>query len=66
MPTREQVGERLRSLRGKRTLAEEANALGVTPMAISQWENGKRMPNDEMKTKIARHFGVTVTSIFFD
>lgn len=66
MPTREQIGERLRTLRGDRTLAEVADALGVSSMAVSLWENGKRTPNDEMKTKIARYYGVTVTSIFFD
>lgn len=66
MPTREQIGERLRTLRGDRTLAEVADTLGVSSMAVSLWENGKRTPNDEMKTKIARYYGVTVTSIFFD
>lgn len=66
MPTREQIGERLRSLRGDKTLNEVAEALGVSSMAVSLWENGKRMPSDEMKTKIAKYYGVTVTSIFFD
>lgn len=66
MPTREQIGERLRALRGDRTLAEVANALGVSSMAVSLWENGKRIPSDEVKARIAKYYGVTITSIFFD
>lgn len=66
MPTREQIGERLRALRGDRTLAEVADALGVSSMAVSLWENGKRIPSDEVKVRIAKYYGVTITSIFFD
>lgn len=66
MPTREQIGERLRALRGDRTLAEVADALGVSSMAVSLWENGKRIPSDEAKTRIAKYYGVTITSIFYD
>ena len=66
MPSREVVGQRLRKLRGSRTQEEVANALGVTPMAVSQWENGLRMPNDDMKVKIAAYFKRTVMSIFFN
>ena len=66
MPSREVVGQRLRKLRGLRTQEEVANALGVTPMAVSQWENGLRMPNDDMKVKIAAYFKRTVMSIFFN
>ena len=65
MPDRVVIGERLRSLRGARTQAEVANALGVTPMAVSQWENGLRMPSDDMKVKIAAYYKRTVMSIFF-
>ena len=65
MPDRAVIGERLRALRGARTQAEVANALGVTPMAVSQWENGMRMPSDDMKVKIATYYKRTVMSIFF-
>lgn len=65
MPDRTVIGERLKVLRGSRTQAEVANALGVTPMAISQWENGMRMPSDDMKVKIAAYYKKTVMSIFF-
>lgn len=65
MPDRTVVGERLKTLRGSRTQTEVAKALGVTPMAVSQWENGIRMPNDDMKVKIADYYKKTVMTIFF-
>lgn len=65
MPDRAVVGKRLEKLRGSRTQREVAEALGVTPMAVSQWENGQRMPSDDMKVKIAAYFKKTVMAIFF-
>lgn len=65
MPTKETVGQRLRQLRGSRTLAEVANALGVSTMAVSQWETGKRSPADAMKMRIAKYYKKSVTAIFF-
>lgn len=65
MPDRTVIGERLKTLRGSRTQAEVAKALEVTPMAVSQWENGIRMPNDDMKVKIADYYKKTVMTIFF-
>ena len=62
---RKEVGERLRALRGSRSLEEVANALDVTPMAVSLWERGERIPCDDMKIKIAAYFKRTVTFIFF-
>ena len=65
MPDRAVVGKRLEKLRGSRTQREVAEALGVTPMAVSQWENGQRMPSDDMKVKIASYYKKTVMCIFF-
>jgi transcriptional regulator with XRE-family HTH domain len=60
-----EVGKRLRALRGKKTLDEVAKALGVTSMAVSLWERGERIPNDDIKIKIAAYYNTTVTDIFF-
>lgn len=59
------IGERLRALRGERTQAEIAKALGLTANAISQYETGKRIPDDRIKVKIANFFGTSVGAIFF-
>lgn len=66
MPDRKIVGERLKKLRGTKTLAEVGNDLNVTAMAISLWENGERTPSDDMKVRIAAYYNVTVTDIFFN
>lgn len=65
MLDRLEVGKRLRALRGKKTLDEVAKALGVTSMAVSLWERGERIPNDDIKIKIAAYYNTTVTAIFF-
>ena len=59
------IGARLRELRGDRSQNEIADAIGVTSMAISLYENGERIPRDEIKRAIAKFFGVTVESIFY-
>jgi len=59
------VGERLKALRGSRSQKEVADALGVTAMAISQYEAGDRMPRDEIKVKLANYYRKSVTSIFY-
>lgn len=59
------VGRRLRELRGEKTLDEVAKALGVTSMAVSLWERGERIPNDDIKIKIAAYYNTSVTAIFF-
>lgn len=65
MPDKTVVGERLRKLRGSRTLEEVATALNVTTMAVSLWERGERTPSDNMKVAIASYYNRTVMSIFF-
>lgn len=59
------VGKRLRALRGDKTLDEVAKALGVTSMAVSLWERGERIPNDDIKIKIAAYYNTSVTALFF-
>ena len=65
MPDRKAIGEKLRNLRGSRSLDEVAKALGVTSMAVSLWERGERAPSDEMKVRISNYYKKSVTSIFF-
>lgn len=59
------VGKRLRALRGDKTLEEVAKALKVTSMAVSLWERGERIPNDDIKIKIAAYYNTSVTALFF-
>lgn len=59
------IGSKLRSLRGDNTQEAVAEAVGVTKSAWAMYERGERVPRDEIKIKIAKHFGVTVEEIFF-
>ena len=59
------IGERLRTLRGTKPQKEVGDAIGVTAMAISLYERGERVPNDDVKVALARYFNSTVEAIFF-
>ena len=59
------IGQRLISLRGKRTQDEVAKALGISLSAIGMYERGERVPRDEVKIAIAKYYDTTVQSIFF-
>lgn len=59
------IAERLIQLRGKRTQAEVAEAVGITPSAYSMYETGERVPRDEIKVRLAKYYKRTVNAIFF-
>ena len=63
--TAQEVGNRLRELRGARRQADVAQAVGVTTMAISQYESGQRMPQDKIKVALANYYGAPVETIFY-
>lgn len=64
--TRDQmIGNRLKLLRGDKTMQQVADALGVTRNTICAYEQGKRRPSDEDKIRLARYYGVSVSDIFF-
>jgi len=62
---KEAIGKILRELRGDKTQREVADAVGVTTMAISQYEQGERIPQDEIKIKLAKYFNKSIEDIFF-
>ncbi len=62
---KEKIADRLKNLRGEKSQLEVAQAIGVTPMAISLYESGERIPRDEIKVKLAEYFHTTVDAIFF-
>lgn len=65
--TAKEIGERLRKLRGtQKTLAEVANATGITVSALSNYEQGLRVPRDTAKCRLADYYGVDVGALFFD
>nr|DAQ56870.1 MAG TPA: Helix-turn-helix XRE-family like protein [Caudoviricetes sp.] len=65
MPDRKLIGERLRRLRGNLSRSFVANACGISVSALSMYENGDRMPRDNIKVRFAKLFGKSVQYIFF-
>lgn len=59
-------GKRLVCLRGERSQAEVAKAVGVATSTIGMYETEKRMPRDTIKIALARYYETSVQAIFFD
>ena len=60
-----EIAKRLLSLRGDTPRKEVAYSVGVSISALSNYENGLRVPNDRVKKRLADYYGKTVDEIFF-
>jgi len=61
----QKMAEKLVELRAGRSQAEVAEALGISVSALSMYEQGQRVPRDEIKVRIANYYNVSIPSIFF-
>jgi len=63
-----ELGSRLKRARERAGLTqrEVADALGITPAAVSQYEAGKRAPRAEVLERMARLYGVPLGFLFGD
>lgn len=61
----EKIGKKLIELRGNKTQAEVANELNISISALSMYENGERIPRDNIKIRIANYYCVPICDIFF-
>lgn len=61
-----EIGRTLTLLRGKKTLKEVSTDLGISISALTMYENGHRIPRDEIKIKLAQYYNKSVQEIFFD
>lgn len=66
MRTAKEIGAQLIRLRGKTPQAAVATALNISTSALSMYENGERVPRDEIKEAIARYYSTTVGALFFN
>jgi putative transcriptional regulator len=62
----ERVAENLINLRNGRSREEVAKAVGISISTLQMYENGQRIPRDNIKIKLANFYGVTVQIDFFD
>ncbi len=61
-----QLANKIKQLRIKRGLTQDelASRLGVTPQAVSKWENGVTAPDISLLPEISEIFGVTIDELF--
>lgn len=52
-------------LRGAKSRAEVAEAVGITERALQSYELGERIPRDDVKRRLAEYYHRTVGHIFF-
>ena len=60
------LGEKIADLRKERGITQEnlAGTIGVSPQAISKWENNATMPDIMLLPIIADTLGVTIDELF--
>lgn len=59
------LGEKLKALRGSKSVAEVAREIGISQSALSMYENGQRIPRDSIKIRLARYYKTSIESLFF-
>lgn len=61
------IGKKIKELRESKGLTQEAfcESVGITQSALSNYENGLRIPRDEVKLRIARCFDTSIEAIFY-
>lgn len=59
------IAERLIALRGSRSRKFVAKQVGISMSALQMYENGQRVPRDEIKVALAAFYGTSVEAIFF-
>ncbi len=63
---RVKIGKRLTELRGEKTREEVAYFTKITCKSLESYERGYRLPIDGAKQRLARYYGVSVDSLFFE
>ena len=59
------IAKKLIALRGNRSRREVAEACDISTSALSMYENGERVPKDEIKVKLANFYKISVESLFY-
>ena len=64
---KKEIGKKLYELRTElgKSRKEVAKDIGVSISAIQMYENGRRIPKDNIKIKLAEYFDTTVQELFF-
>lgn len=62
---RELIAQKLLKLRGDKSREEVSNSVGISISTLQMYENGQRVPKDNIKIELAKYYGKTVQDIFF-
>lgn len=60
------IAERLLKLRGDKSRDTVAKACGISTSALAMYEQGERIPRDDIKMRLAKYYKRSVNFIFFD
>lgn len=60
------VAEKLVKARGVEPRQAVADAVGISVSALGMYEQGRRVPRDDIKRKLAKYYRTTVQALFFD
>jgi len=58
------IGNKIRNLRGTESQQALADKLNISKSALAMYERGERIPRDEVKIRIARHFNIPLETLF--
>lgn len=59
------IAEKLKMARGEKTRKEVCEAVGISRNALMMYENGKRIPKDEIKIRLANFYNKGIEELFF-
>ena len=59
------IAKRLVELRGNRSREDVAKIVNISCSALSMYEQGNRIPRDEIKVRLADYYGTSVQELFF-
>lgn len=62
---REAIAKKLMELRGNRSREEVSKACGISVSALAMYEQGERIPRDDIKIRLASYYNRSVNFIFF-
>ena len=60
------IAERLVRLRGKKSRETVAKACGISTSELAMYEQGERIPRDDIKIRLSKYYKKSVDFIFFN
>lgn len=59
------IAKKLIELRGEKKRVVVAEDCGISVSALAMYEQGERVPRDDIKVRLAQYYGCSVEYIFF-